>query len=60
MAPIMRLMANLSRSDDKARLRTRALAQRDALDLDPGVVGGEVGHAQHGMELLLCWLLLQR
>ena len=45
MAPIMRLMANQSRSDDKAKLRTRALAQRDALDLDQIEIGF-FGHGQ--------------
>ena len=37
----MRLMANQSRSDDKAKLRTRALAQRDALDLDQIEIGAQ-------------------
>ena len=41
MAPIMRLMTNQSRSDDKAKLRTRALAQRDALDLDQIEIGAQ-------------------
>ena len=37
----MRLMANQSRSDDKAKLRTRALAQRDALELDQIEIGAQ-------------------
>ena len=37
----MRFMANKSRSDDKAKLRARALAQRDALDLDQIEIGAQ-------------------
>ena len=41
MAPIMRFMANKSRSNDKAKLRACALAQRDALDLDQIEIGAQ-------------------
>ena len=37
----MRFMANKSRSDDKAKLRACALAQRDALDLDQIEIGAQ-------------------
>ena len=37
----MRFMANKSRSNDKAKLRACALAQRDALDLDQIEIGAQ-------------------
>ncbi len=37
----MRIMANKSTGDDKTKLRARALAQRDALDLDQIEIGAQ-------------------